>query len=153
MAVLDNDGIYYKLDYNKCYVQGNRVFVYITKYASESERVKEKNREKAIAAFLQKTEAYLVKAEKDSDMYNTVLMLREKFNRVCRLYNDEERTKSLYEYRVLDEFGFDSAWIDEPVRLAGGYEICCGEITESFIPTHEFYYNMLKRSLMAYIDV
>lgn len=153
MAVLDNNGTYYKLDYNKCYVQGNRVFVYITKYASETEREKEKNRGRAIAEFLQRIEAYLVKTEDDIDKYNSVLTLREKFNKAYMLYNDEESVENTEEFKALDEFGFESIWLEEPVRLAGGYEICCGEITDSFVPTHEFYYNMLKRTLIAYIDV
>ena len=167
MAVENTEKKYYKINFNRCKVEGYNVFVDYYIYNNQEERQKEKTREPLFRQFFERLQNKIIllndslpNLETETEITDPVLL--EQLELVSSLsyiaqylqscfykINGEDAVELPLEPNIINEMtklGYQQEWVDDPICYSGGGCLNCGEYKDEVI-TYSFYYDRLKNMI------
>lgn len=164
MAIVQNEvNNYYKIIFEETGVYNGFVYVTVKGYATENDRLKEKERANAFELFNNSVENLLTQMqndlESDYNEYKADFVERiERTHYIIKhnsvLVNDQQPTPFVMDKdvkKILLQLGLDDNFYLDPVRMIIVAKINCGVYNGEEL-TPEFYYSRLKSVILNAID-
>lgn len=155
MAILEYETQnYYRVDFERSFIQNSMVFASIVIYASETDRQIEKSRAAEFQAFDENSKNKLLSlsgSEQNADICEKFAKAVDSVIRMRYLKNGSGTSAFMCDAEtisLLSDCGFKQEWINQPIHITATKIVNCGLHTgEAF--TAEYIYDKLKSKMSS----